>query len=376
MIRDGTKIALLSTLHPRDDIRIFVKQACSLAEINDYEVHFLVYDGLKNEVNKNVRIINVGGSQKESNRFFRLVLGSFFAIKYIIINKFDIVHFHDPELIFVGILLRLIGIKVIYDVHENVRMQILTKKWIKSGLRALVSKLFAFIEHNTAYFWNYVVCATPSIAKNFSHISNIIVINNYPIVQPNYQRKNIKNIEIDVIYIGVISLERGITFLLDAILFDPKIRVCIVGRFDSNDTKAICESHVIWKYVNYVSWSNKSKVDDLLSKSLSGIVNFLPLENHIESQPNKLFEYMEAGLAVIASDFPLWRTLIEESSSGFLVDPTKSDSIYAAISNVTSNVEQSISMGSNGRKVIVKEFNWEFEKFKLYDIYKKIRKLT
>jgi len=57
----------------------------------------------------------------------------------------DIYHFHDPELMIVGYLLSKVqGKRVIYDVHEDVPRQIMSKTWIPKSLRFMISKTVEF----------------------------------------------------------------------------------------------------------------------------------------------------------------------------------------------------------------------------------------
>jgi glycosyltransferase involved in cell wall biosynthesis len=57
---------------------------------------------------------------------------------------------------------------------------------------------------------------------------------------------------------------------------------------------------------------NREEAKQIMAESKAGIVTFLPLPNHINAQPNKMFEYMSASLPVICSDFPLWNSIVEK----------------------------------------------------------------
>ena len=107
-----------------------------------------------------------------------------------------------------------------------------------------------------------------------------------------------------------------------------------------------------------------------MQRSLAGLVTLHPTINYIEALPVKMFEYMSAGVPVIASDFPLWRRVVIESECGLCVDPLDSQSISRAIDFLCENPEQARMMGSNGQLAIKNKYNWQIEERKLLDYYK------
>lgn len=90
------------------------------------------------------------------------------------------------------------------------------------------------------------------------------------------------------------------------------------------------------------------------------------------TQPNKLFEYMSAGIAVIGSHFPLWKDIIENYSCGICVDPTDPKQIADAINFLQQNPEIAKEMGARGREAVISTFNWESEQQKLISFYNKL----
>lgn len=88
---------------------------------------------------------------------------------------------------------------------------------------------------------------------------------------------------------------------------------------------------------------------------------YQPAPNHFSAQPIKMFEFMAAGLPVIASDFPLWKKIIEDSGCGICVNPTKSDEVRRACLKLVNNRELGKKMGLAGRKYVVEKYNWAVE---------------
>jgi len=86
----------------------------------------------------------------------------------------------------------------------------------------------------------------------------------------------------------------------------------------------------------------------------------------------KLFEYMSAGIPVVASNFPLWKEIVEGNNCGICVDPLKPKEIADAIRYLLEHSEEAKEMGENGRKAVEEKYNWETESKKLLQIYREL----
>src|SRR5690606_8023181 len=113
-------------------------------------------------------------------RIGRAVLGGWRAFRLIRRERVDTVHFHDPELIPIGILLKFFGCVVIYDVHEDVPRQVLHKYWLPQALRYPAAWLVAILERIGGQMFDGIVAATPGIATRFP-TRKAVTVQNFPI---------------------------------------------------------------------------------------------------------------------------------------------------------------------------------------------------
>ena len=370
MSNSNYRIAHITTVHPRYDIRIFLKEVCS---ISNYEAVFLIVaDGLGDDKIHNICIKDVGRSKNRWNRMFYSVFKMLFCV---LKTDVKLVHFHDPELLIIVPFLKLFGRKVVYDVHENVHKQILSKSYIPALMRGLASKSFFLFETFICNYLNGIVCATPAIARRFSKYSEIVsIINNFQLQDELMISANQKNKkEKSLIYIGAITIERGIKQLVDAVgLLNGKCFLNLAGTFENDALfNEVSQKHG-WKYVKFFGQIGRAEISDLLNSSVVGVVNFLPAPNHMESQPNKMFEYMSAGLPILCSDFPLWEEIVIQNNCGITINPLSPISIAHAIDQLLSDDIFCRTLGENGRIAVLKKYNWLTEEKKLVHLYEVI----
>lgn len=365
---NNIKICHLTSVHPRYDIRIFIKECNSLSK-NGFAVNLIVADGKGNENIDGREIYDVG---KPKNRIERVIKTTKKVFKKALEIEADIYHFHDPELIPIGLKLKKLGKKVIYDVHEDLPRQLLTKPYLNKFILKILSFFIEIYENYSAKRFDYIITATPYIRDRFNKINkNTIDINNYPllnefaIIEHNYKQYN------NICYVGGITRVRGIVELIKAIE-NLDVTLHLAGEFENEELKKEVENFNGWKKVKYYGYVNREKVKEILKNVNAGIVTFLPELNHINSKPNKLFEYMSASLPVIASNFPLWKEIVEGNNCGVCIDPTKPEEIAKAIEYLITHPEEAKKMGKNGKKAVLEKYNWEKESIKLIDIYNKL----
>jgi glycosyltransferase involved in cell wall biosynthesis len=363
------KVCHFTSAHPAKDIRIFIKESQSLAKAG-HDVSLVVANA-ETEDEKGVHIIGVKSNIK--GKLSRMLKTTVSVYKTALKQNADVYHFHDPELLPFGLLLRLKGKKVIYDVHEDVPRQILSKAWIPSALRGIISWSFEKFENFAAKRFSAIVGATPYITDRFADMGCYAVnINNYPVLSELYiPETNWSQKTKAVCYIGGINEIRGAKEMVEAI-GKTNAKLFVGGKFSPPSLKENLMNTEGWKNVIDLGFVSREKVAETLSNSYSGLVLFHPKPNHINAQPNKMFEYMSAGIPVISSNFDLWKQIIEGNNCGICVNPLDPNAIAEAISWIMEHPEEAKQMGVNGRQAIEQQYNWEQESIKLVSLYKSI----
>lgn len=363
------KITHLTSVHPRYDTRIFVKECQSLAAYG-YDVSLIVADG-KGDESGNVSIYDVG---KPSGRFKRILQTTTLVYQKAVKLDSDLYHLHDPELIPVGIKLKKLGKKVIFDAHEDVPVQILSKPYLGTVAKQIFSALFSLYEKTTCSKFDAVITATPFIRDKFSAINPLSVdINNFPLLTEFESNVRWKNRSDTVCYIGGISTVRGISELVLAMdKVQSNIQLILAGSFGEKGLYAQVCSLSGWKKVVNKGFVDRHHIKEILSSSKAGLVTLHPIRNYIDALPVKMFEYMAAGVPVIASDFPLWREIIEKNACGLCVDPLQPSSIADAIDWIITHPAEAEKMGQNGQIAVKSIYNWKHEEDKLLQLYSKI----
>jgi glycosyltransferase involved in cell wall biosynthesis len=369
-------ITHLTTVHQPFDTRIFHKECRSLAQAG-YRV-FLVARHTQSEIIDGVEIVPL---PHYSNRFLRMLLGTVNAYRLARSTKAEIYHLHDPELLLVGLLLKwTASAKVVYDVHENHQKKMLAREWMHPMLRKPASWGVGIIERLTVPFFDALVCVTEHIAGLFPKVKRAIVVKNYPPLQaisaptgseqytPDNQR---------LIYTGGWTDHRGVYQIVQALEYvrHPHVRLTLLGRCIDPHVQKNAERLPGYARVDYHGLVPFQETLASLHTSAIGLVCNQPVHDYDLAQPNKLFEYMAAGLPVIASGFPLWQEVVEGHQCGLTVDPTQPRQIAQAIDTLLANPELRAQMGANGREAALSSYNWAGESQKLLTLYEDLLKL-
>lgn len=366
------KICHLTTVHPVFDHRILYKECKTLVKAG-YEVYLVV----THDIDETIDGVNIVALPKSQSRFERMFKKTRLAYKRALEIDAHVYHFHDPELIPVGLILKLKGKKVIYDVHEDYKSKIKSKKYIPKFLRFIISELFDRFEKFVSKFFDFIVTADNYVKERFK-TTNVERIANFPKlinIERNIQKKS-KEIK-KCIYSGGITLDRGVNEIIKAFnyLEDLPIECIFIGSAnDDIKNKFFSLKNQKIKYLGKKNWI---QVFDYYLDADIGLNILHPIPAYIYSAENsvKLFEYMLCSLPIVTSNFLGLKNIIEKCNCGICVDPLNPKEIAEAIRYLVNNPDIARKMGENGRKAVLEKYNWENEAKKLLKVYESILQL-
>jgi len=369
------KICHITTVHQPFDTRIFHKEAKTLIKVS-YDITLIAQHN-RDETVEGVKIIALPMSR---NRLFRIFFLTRKAYRLALRHKADIYHFHDPEFLpWATKLKKRTRAKIIYDIHENIPGQILTKYWIPKILRSPLSKFYQLRERKLLSFIDWIILAEDSYLKIYKGYNNVSVIRNYPSISQESFKKETK-LRSDLpklVYVGGISRERGILEMIQVIKILRReikdIQLKIAGPTEKRlllKIDSLIKYYKLDKNVIFYGRIPHPKALELISKADIGLSLLYPTPNYIESLPTKLFEYMAAGLPVVASNFPLWRKVVDGIRCGLTVNPKEPKEIVKAIKYLIEHKDVAEKMGENGRRAVFGKYNWEEESKRLIKLYK------
>lgn len=370
-IMNSYKIFHISTLHPRADPRIFEKQLISISKRYEGEVALVCADGKGSVCEDKYGIVDLG--VLPANRILRALVGNWRVWRYMSAQEHIVLHFHDPELIPVALVLNRKKGSVIYDAHEDLPLQIASKSWIPGFLHPLASNLASRVMRYVARKFAYIIAATPSVAERFSPVQATVICN-YPIIKNKYPEKSVRSQDgiYKVGYVGALSEMRGLLQMCSAIeiinnSFDAELH--LAGRYAPESLVDTVKNSSSSSNIVSHGYLSREEVGKLVMSFDCGLVVLWPQVNYLDSLPTKMFEYMNAGVPVVASNFPMWRSIVNDANCGLLVDPLDPKAIAQAVLYLRDNPDVAKRMGENGKKYVLEKYNWSQEENKLLQIY-------
>jgi glycosyltransferase involved in cell wall biosynthesis len=369
------KVCHFASVHTIVDTRVFYRECVSLAK------HFdVTYIGIGNfsGMRDGVKIIGVHNPETRLKRLFYTT----FRVCYLALKEdADIYHFHDAEMIIFGILLRILGKKVIYDIHENTYEDIMNKPWVPERTKFILGKSYLFLEWLASKFMPFIlVIGRDEFSKRFK-TNNFTVIQNFADVTDlkKFRIADRSKLANNLFYIGTVyDYYYNFSKLIEAIyLLKQQNKIvqlhCVgylgtlVERGLQNDEnyKAVKDQITFYSHIVHPGGFEISKICKI------GICLKNQPEEILVSHERKFFEYMAIGMPMITCDSHIYKDIIDQYQVGKYVNLEDATALSKTIDNLFTNETELIQMSKNCITASEQKYDWESQEKLLLELYQK-----
>ena len=373
-------ICFLTCVFGREDSLIVFRQGRSLVEAG-FKVTYLLCDGLPSEIKYGMTMISVDKAPTSIKDRLRRCTKA--LKKYIQEHDFkvDLIQISEPELLPLGLELKKMGFKVVYNLREwypdyyarkfsNKLLRRLVNKMVEGYLTYISNRydgVFSCMPEMRSYIQKVMPC------KYFEDVANFPIVNNeFSLSLEDYcKRENI------ISYFGSIYNISCQEEFLDAIDEIPSVRYLLAGVFYSDEYKNRVMAKPAWKKVTFKNGFRREELSGIINCSVMG--NVMKDFNQTETPQGsysiiKIFESMEAAIPVILARVPLYEKMVEKYNCGICVDPHNPEEIRKAIVYLLDHKEEAYQMGQNGRRAVIEEFSWDSQVKGYLNVIKELTK--
>lgn len=375
--RSGPRVVHVSTVHRSTDVRVFGKECRTLAAAG-YDVTLYARVDRAGESRAydedGVHVVPVPQPASRVIRMTRTVWG---LLRPLHARRAAVYHLHDPELIPLGLVLRLLGHTVVYDAHEDLPAQVLEKGWVPRPARPVVVRVSRLLVRLAGRGLSAIVAATPTIARGYRGAARVATVGNFPILLDSDTEVPYEERPRPLAYVGGVARARGLATMLEAARLvhagdgghggHAGGRLSLAGPFQPAALAA--ELAGTQDAVDYLGVLAPVDARRVMGESRVGLLLYHRSRAHEDSMPNKLFEYMAAGVPVVASDFPLWQEIVAETGAGFVVPPEDAEAVAKAARWLLENPAEAAVMGRRGRRAVRERYSWQTEASTLRALY-------
>jgi len=273
------------------------------------------------------------------------------------------------------IVAKLKGVPLVYDSHEYFTSvpEIQNRPFVKWVWKTIEKSIFPRLKYvmtvsePIASIYEKMYLIRPLVVRNFSKNADHIT---------PYTREEISVATNDLLLIiqGTgINIDKGAEELIDAVNISDGVALLVVGSGDvvpqlKHQVKELNIWHKV-KFIPAVPWETLMKYTKSadIGMCLEKDTNL----NYRYSLPNKLFDYIAAGIPVIASDLPETGKIISENGSGMIIDRVTPEKISNALSELKDNPVKLAELRRNAA-VTSEKLNWEIESEKVKEFYNKV----
>jgi len=285
---------------------------------------------------------------------------------YLLFSKADILLANDTDTLAANFLTaKLRKKKLVFDAHELFPEvpELTNRPTVKKAWTKIEDILFPYLQHS------YTVCNSIAAYYNHKYNINMKVVRNVPYYRPaQTQKKQSQNIK-TILYQGAINTGRGLEWVIDAMPYVKDAQLLIIG---SGDTKPQLEEKVrAMQLTDKIRFEDKMKPEALLSYTQNADLGLCLLENkglsYYYALPNRIFDYINAGIPVLATRFPEIEAIVEPCQTGVLIDNYEPEYLAQTINEMMEHPYSTEHFQS-----LASKFCWEKEEKILLDIIRNL----
>jgi glycogen synthase len=251
---------------------------------------------------------------------------------------------------------------LVYDAHELFASQF-------AGSSRLFQAILFSLEHWLIRFADRVVTVNVSIAETLAAWHRVplpSVVMNCPLAVTTARPEpdgvgNSPARKARIIYQGVYVRDRGLAELIQSAAWYESAELYLRGYGDREPAlRALVQAKGLEERVHFLPPAHHTQLVESLAGFDIGVVPYRPTTlNNRFCLPNKVFEYLQAGLALAVSALPELERLVKETETGELFDPERSEDIARAINALTVDRDRLAELQARARRAGQERYIWE-----------------
>lgn len=372
-----TKVCLFTTVHRPDDVRLFHRECKSLVKAG-LDVH-LVVPCESSQLKDGVQIHAI---KRPRSRLVRIILMPWIAMRKALGTNAAIYHFHDPELLFVGFMIRWVFSKrVVFDMRESTARQIMGKEWLPWWSRRIVSFFYQLIERVCLKGIGLIVANDRSVEE----YKQCYLVRNFPEIDEGLMANAMdmtKRLKLPLlVYVGGVWESRGALLYVELAKRlaerGHSFHMMIIGPYEEQfgrQLKAKVRELNLQDAVTVTGLIDYREAMRLTSRAAIGLSLLKPSPNYTFCLAGKMVEYMMCGTPVLCSKFDHWQPYVEGEGTGVMVDQDNMDEVVNVCEKMLSNPGELAAMGRRGMAAVRSKYNWSSEFEVLLECYRNLQR--
>jgi len=300
-------------------------------------------------------------------------------------DSFDCIHIHDLPLAKVGLYFKQKHtLKLVIDLHENWPAYLTKATHTQTILGKLLSseQQWRTYEKWAAVHADKVVTVVDEMKNRIVRLGvsqeKVAVLQNtiVPEEYPN-QKEEQMNQPFTLIFAGGINIERGLQYIIPAIKIlkqhIPDIKLIIIGKGSYLPTlKQLASDFEVSNHVDFIGWKPLKELMEITAKADIALIPHLKWEQTDCSSPNKLFQYMHAGVPLLVSNCDSVARIVNETNCGESYAFDQVDEFAEKVLKLYRNPDYRKQLSENGKKWIFEKYNWNESSKEFLEMYTKI----